>query len=344
MIRPVCSAIGTNSARADDAELRVIPARERLGADDPARAQVGLRLVVELDLALVDRRAQAAGEREAARRVAVELGLEDARGRGRTAWPSTSRCRRAAGASRCPRRASGTARGRSRRRSPAACPRARTARAGARAGSGRPSVASSGLSTRGSRTPNSSPPRRATVSESRSARFNRRATSCEQQVAHVVAERVVDLLEVVEIHDHHDRVLAVAAASADGLIDAVAEQLAVRQAGERVVQRLVLLRDRLAAAAVDGEDRQEEQRDRRQREVGGEHDDRRQAEHQAVDRGLEEQVAHHVAEDRSRADASATTVDDQRDVDEEERGRGEQDAGQVDRGQVRLASRAGDRS
>ena len=64
-------------ARPDDPELRVIPARERLGAHDPARPQVGLRLVVELDLALADRRAQAAGEREAARRVAVELGLED---------------------------------------------------------------------------------------------------------------------------------------------------------------------------------------------------------------------------------------------------------------------------
>ena len=117
----------------------------------------------------------------------------------------------------------------------------------------------------------------------------------EQQVAHVMAERVVDLLEVVEVHDHHHGGLAAAAAGADGLVDAVAEQLAVRQAGERVVERLVLLGDRLAAAAVDGEDRQEEQRDRRQAEVGGEHDDRREAEHQAVDRGLEEEVAHEVA-------------------------------------------------
>ena len=102
----------------------------------------------------------------------------------------------------------------------------------------------------------------------------------QQQVAHVMAERVVDLLEVVEIHDHDHGGVAVAAAGADGLVDPVAEQLAVREAGERVVQRLVLLGDRFPSTAVDGEDRQEEQRDRRQREVGGEDDDRREPEHQ----------------------------------------------------------------
>ena len=52
----------------------------------------------------------------------------------------------------------------------------------------------------------------------------------QQQVAHVVPERVVDLLEVVEIHDHDHGGVAVAAAGADGLVDPVAEQLAVRQA------------------------------------------------------------------------------------------------------------------
>ena len=38
---------------------------------------------------------------------------------------------------------------------------------------------------------------------------------------------------------------------AHALLDAVAEQHAVRQPGERVVERLVLLGDRLAATAVD---------------------------------------------------------------------------------------------
>ena len=87
------------------------------------------------------------------------------------------------------------------------------------------------------------------------------------------------------------RAAVAALGGAQRLLDAVAEQHAVRQAGERVVQRLVLLGDRLAAAAVDGEQRQEEQRQRRQREVGGEHDDRREAEQQAGGRGLEEEVA-----------------------------------------------------
>ena len=196
-------------------------------------------------------------------------------------------------------------------------------------------VASAWLSTCGSRTPNSSPPRRATVSESRNASLQPARDLLQQQVAHVVAERVVDLLEVVEVHQHHHRGVAVAASGAERLVDAVAEQLAVGQAGERVMQRLVLLRDRLPAAAVDGEDRQEEQDDRRQREVRGQHDDRGQAEHQAVDRGLEEQVARHVLED---ADALGERDHgrDEAGVEDEERDRGEQDAGQVARDEMRL--------
>ena len=51
MISPVCSAIGTNSAGSTRPELRVVPAGERLDADDPPRAQVGLRLVGEHQLA-----------------------------------------------------------------------------------------------------------------------------------------------------------------------------------------------------------------------------------------------------------------------------------------------------
>jgi hypothetical protein len=101
----------------------------------------------------------------------------------------------------------------------------------------------------------------------------------QQQVSVVVAERVVDLLEVIEVHDHHHSGLAGAPSCADRLVDPVAEQLAVREPGEGVMERLVLLGDRLAAAAVDGEQRQEQQRDRRQAEVGGEHRDRREAEH-----------------------------------------------------------------
>ena len=80
------------------------------------------------------------------------------------------------------------------------------------------------------------------MSEARSALVSRRPTSLQQLVAGVVAERVVDLLEAVEVHDQHGHAAAVAAARPRGrVLDAVAEQRAVGQAGERVVQRLVLV-------------------------------------------------------------------------------------------------------
>ena len=111
----------------------------------------------------------------------------------------------------------------------------------------------------------------------------------EQAVAVVVAERVVDLLEVVEVHQHHGDDVAGALAGRDRLVDAVAEQHAIRQVGQRVVERLVLLGDRVAAAAVDGVQRQEQQDDRGQREVGDDHEHRAQAAQQhAGGRRLEE--------------------------------------------------------
>ena len=61
----------------------------------------------------------------------------------------------------------------------------------------------------------------------------------EQAVAGVVAERVVHLLEAVEV-DEQRRALGVAAAGAgEHLLDAVENERAVREPGERVVQRLV---------------------------------------------------------------------------------------------------------
>ena len=117
----------------------------------------------------------------------------------------------------------------------------------------------------------------------------------EEHVAVVMAERVVDLLEVVEVHDHHGRAAVAALGGAHGLLDAVAEEHAVREAGERVVQRLVLLGDRLAAAAVDRQQRQEQQRQHGEREVGGDDEHRREPEQQAGGRGLEEEVGGEVA-------------------------------------------------
>ena len=61
----------------------------------------------------------------------------------------------------------------------------------------------------------------------------------EQLVARGVAERVVDVLEHVEV-DEEDRRLGLRARGAgEGVLEPVHEQQAVRQAGERVVERLV---------------------------------------------------------------------------------------------------------
>ena len=64
----------------------------------------------------------------------------------------------------------------------------------------------------------------------------------QELVAVVVAERVVDLLELVQVHDQQRQRLARPERRPDRLGDAVAEQHAVGQAGEVVVQRLVLER------------------------------------------------------------------------------------------------------
>ena len=140
----------------------------------------------------------------------------------------------------------------------------------------------------------------------------------QQAVAGVVAERVVDLLEVVEVDQHHGRGDVRAAAGGDRLLDAVAEERAVGQAGQRVVQRLVLLGDRRAPAAVDGEERQQQQQQRGQAELGGQHDDGREAEQQAGGRGLEEEVVGQVAAELDDALRERDDGRDERAVDDEE--------------------------
>ena len=98
----------------------------------------------------------------------------------------------------------------------------------------------------------------------RAARAQPARDLLEQQVAHVVAERVVDLLEVVEVHDHHHGRLAAAARRVTAWSMRSRKSSRFGQAGEGVVQRLVLLGDRVAAAAVHGVERQEQQGDGRQ--------------------------------------------------------------------------------
>ena len=61
------------------------------------------------------------------------------------------------------------------------------------------------------------------------------ATLADQVVAGVVAERVVDRLEAVDVDDHHRALAAVAGAEGDVLVELGAEAAPVEQPGQRVV-------------------------------------------------------------------------------------------------------------
>ena len=87
---------------------------------------------------------------------------------------------------------------------------------------------------------NSSPPMRATVSVSRSSERSRSPTSGDELVAGIVAKRVVDLLEAVEVEHQQSDLLARAAIAGEGLGETVLEQRPVGEPGQLVVQRLVL--------------------------------------------------------------------------------------------------------
>ncbi len=94
--------------------------------------------------------------------------------------------------------------------------------------------------TPSARTTNSSPPSRPTVSFSRTALFESNADAHEEFVAGAVAEGVVDVLEVVEVEEERGDVRVLASGARQHSVDAVEDQCAIGQSGERVVQRLVL--------------------------------------------------------------------------------------------------------
>ena len=158
-----------------------VPAHERLCRDDGPGIDAELRLVVDDELALVDRPPQVTDQRQLGRGVAVLI-----RAVGRDSDVSVlggvhRDVRRAASTCRCPRRGPGTPRRRRCPRRRAPCRRCRPARAGPR-GSGSPSRARPSASGRSARTtPNSSPPSRATVSPSRTASCRRGPSRCSRR-------------------------------------------------------------------------------------------------------------------------------------------------------------------
>ena len=101
----------------------------------------------------------------------------------------------------------------------------------------------------------------------------------QQLVADGVAEGVVDALEAVEVDEHRRDVgAAVVTGVQEHLLGAVHDQRAVREAGERVVQRLVaelagLLVDHLQrAGAAAGEHLHQDEREQAEREPDDEHE------------------------------------------------------------------------
>ena len=98
---------------------------------------------------------------------------------------------------------------------------------------------------------NSSPPRRAISPCARvEQRLEARSDQLEQLVASKMPKRVVDLLEAVEVHQQQCEPLAVGRRLGDARAELLGEPLAVRQAGEWVVPRLMLERgERVLASA-----------------------------------------------------------------------------------------------
>ena len=104
------------------------------------------------------------------------------------------------------------------------------------------SATSSGPTSKDSpstRTKNSSPPSRPTVSLSRRAPVSRSATATEQAIAELMAEGVVDILEVVQIDVERSHGARRSCRTAQHLLGPVEEQRPVRQSGQGVVERLV---------------------------------------------------------------------------------------------------------
>src|SRR4051795_9853813 len=139
---------------------------------------------------------------------------------------------------------------------------------------------SSGVAAGRTRTPNSAPPRggagahedaelvaaEAGDGVARVEQLGEPAGHLAQDlVAVVVAERVVDVLEAVEVDEHHDDGAVAAVRGRDRAARAVGEQHAVRQPGERVVERQAAADERVRAGALDREERQREQRHERER-------------------------------------------------------------------------------
>ena len=272
-IRPVFSASGMNSSGPSRPAGRVPPAHQRLDADDRRWSR-------RRPWAGSAARARRARCPRAARRAATAARACARRARGRrprqrprsslASYSAMSARRHAAG--RCSSPCSGAS-----AMPTLACTSMRTPASGERlAQRPRPAAppaprASAGASAgpRRRSTANSSPPSRATRCRPRAPTRSRWPTSMKQQVADVVAEGVVDLLEVVQVDQQHRDGRGGRARRPASAPRSAVQQRAVRQAGEHVVQGVVLALGGEIGALAHRRDGQQQQREQQQREVRG---------------------------------------------------------------------------
>ena len=229
--------------------LRMVPTHERLGVHDALALHVDLRLEVELQLVARDRLAQLHHQRQSPQRVLVASRLVD---RDAAVIPLRVVHRdvrvihqrpRVVGVRRIQRDAEAGVDV----DGDVAEDERRIERRLMRAATSRRHACSVGAVNM---TANSSPPRRATVSLSRSVLLEAAADLDQQLIAEVMAERVVDLLEAIDVHhDHADRGAAASLRAGDGVRQRGREERAIRQPGQRVVRRLKRIWSSRAAIA-----------------------------------------------------------------------------------------------
>ena len=219
----------------------MLPAQQSLDPDHRHVRQVEDRLVVQEELVGADRRLQIHLELVAAVHGVVHLGLEEhvavlagllgrVQGHVGVAEQLFGSC-----PARPARDADG---GRDRQRVSFSPPRWN----GSASTSRRRSATSSGPAASempSARTTNSSPPRRATVSDSRSVPENRAATERRSSSPTLWPSVVVDILEAVEVDEQQRHVEMVPAGPGHGLLHPVEDEGPVGQPGQAVVQGLV---------------------------------------------------------------------------------------------------------
>ena len=226
-------------ARRDHAALRVLPAHERLDARELARAHVDLRLVVQQQLAVADRARKLGEQRQARGVVMVELGRVDRVRRARVLGEvhrdvgalqqqvdvvSVSRIARDADARLdVQRQPVDEERLLERREDPLDHVLEDARRLADVRDEDAELVAAE-------------PGHRVGLAHDRGQAARKLD---QQQIAVVVAEGVVDLLEAIEVHQQDGELGALAICGLDRALDLLAEARTVRQPGQAVVQRQV---------------------------------------------------------------------------------------------------------